>query len=277
MGVKDTRNDEKLSIKDFDNFCPKCIHFQQMGVCSIIHTNVRDYPKMFVKKCNGKFFEENKNLTFTINANQSNEEPTINTEIRTKTCPYCNGIIPLDANKCGKCGKMLLYSGSTNSKVIKKQELITISIIIFLLILIGILSNNPFVTVFGFFYSACFYFAIKLISAYKKYLRKKNSVLSKPIGKYVVISLLLFAILFTISLGFFHIVPHEAGITIFPKAHFTYYYTFVDVSEIVEKYNNRNLGQMLRGDEVFDNLHDRLFEKGIIVKSGKTRSIDWSL
>ena len=40
-----------------ENFCSKCIHFQeQTGVCQYFSVNVRDYPKKFLKLCDGKFF-----------------------------------------------------------------------------------------------------------------------------------------------------------------------------------------------------------------------------
>ena len=45
--------------KSFKKFCPKCEYFQQeTGVCKNFYFNVREYPKKFLKKCNGKYFKE---------------------------------------------------------------------------------------------------------------------------------------------------------------------------------------------------------------------------
>ena len=47
--------------KSFKKFCPKCEHFQEeTGVCRKFYFNVRDYPKKFIKKCNGDYFNEDK-------------------------------------------------------------------------------------------------------------------------------------------------------------------------------------------------------------------------
>ena len=41
----------------FNDYCLNCFHYDAaIGVCSQIHENVRNYPKKFIKKCNGKFF-----------------------------------------------------------------------------------------------------------------------------------------------------------------------------------------------------------------------------
>ena len=38
-------------------FCPKCINYEEnAGVCSELHFNVKNYPKKFTKKCEGRFF-----------------------------------------------------------------------------------------------------------------------------------------------------------------------------------------------------------------------------
>lgn len=45
------------SQQSFPDYCPKCTHFEiQTGVCKILSENVRDYPRKFAKKCNGKYF-----------------------------------------------------------------------------------------------------------------------------------------------------------------------------------------------------------------------------
>ena len=46
----------KLSIEDFKNYCPVCVNYEKVGVCSKIHSNVKDYPKKFIEKCGGEYF-----------------------------------------------------------------------------------------------------------------------------------------------------------------------------------------------------------------------------
>lgn len=54
--------DTRAEINSFKDFCPKCLHFEeQTGVCKKIFENVRDYPKKFVKKCNGEYYEYDPN------------------------------------------------------------------------------------------------------------------------------------------------------------------------------------------------------------------------
>ena len=83
---------------------------------------------------------------------------------------------------------------------------------------------------------------------------------------------LLFGVIVVVILGFVHVVPGH--LSIFPKAHFTYSYTFVDVDEIVTKYNNRSLGERMRGEELFDHLVDKLKEKGVMYETGERRKLD---
>ncbi len=46
-----------VTTKSFRDFCPKCAYYQeQTGVCTKIFENVREYPKKFIKKCNGDYF-----------------------------------------------------------------------------------------------------------------------------------------------------------------------------------------------------------------------------
>lgn len=52
------RKRQNTESNSFENFCLKCRHLEeQSGVCKKIYENVREYPKKFVKKCNGKYFE----------------------------------------------------------------------------------------------------------------------------------------------------------------------------------------------------------------------------
>jgi hypothetical protein len=61
--------------------------------------------------------------------------------------------------------------------------------------------------------------------------------------------------------------------SIFPKAHFTFSYTFVNVDEVLRRYNSQSFGERIRGEEVFNHLMGKLSEEGIIGKSG-SKSID---
>ncbi|MDA3884975.1 MAG: hypothetical protein PF638_05210 [Candidatus Delongbacteria bacterium] len=43
----------------FVDYCPKCINYDtNIGVCSKIHLNVKDYPAKFQNKCAGEYFEK---------------------------------------------------------------------------------------------------------------------------------------------------------------------------------------------------------------------------
>ena len=49
-------------MNQWDEFCPGCIHYQgSIGVCAEQHFNVRDYPTMFAKKCDGQFYKHDPN------------------------------------------------------------------------------------------------------------------------------------------------------------------------------------------------------------------------
>jgi WD40 repeat protein len=55
----------KINANSFINFCPKCKFFEeQSGVCKKLYFNVRDYPKKFIKKCNGEYYAHDVHRTF---------------------------------------------------------------------------------------------------------------------------------------------------------------------------------------------------------------------
>lgn len=93
--------------------------------------------------------------------------------------------------------------------------------------------------------------------------KRNESIFTKNLGGGT--ALIIIGIIIVI-LGFVHIVPSH--LSIFPKSHFTYSYTFVNVDEVIKKFNNQTLGQRMRGEEVFDHLVDKLTEKGIIQMEG---------
>lgn len=227
---------EFYELDDFINYyCPFCVKYDDSGVCSKIHLNIKDYPKKFKVKCNGKYFIDS-----------------------------------------GKITESLIKKSSTitaEKKQIKDNKKPNIFYwVIFLLSLISIFTLGP-----G---TIPFILAIVLFiwghNTSKKLARKSTnqSVFTKPIGsKAIIITIIILIII----LGFVHIVPpnEKEILTIFPKAHFSYTYTFVNVDEIVEKYNNRTLGERMRGEELFDHLVDRLKEKGILYKTGEKKHIDY--
>jgi len=270
---------EVKGVKDFNDYCPFCSNYQQMGVCSKIHINVKDYPNKFVTKCSGEFFETDGNKTQPLKkVTKVSKNETLE--------PAQNGntdeakIEIDDASILEKYDKIKEYSEQILNRIIDpKNGYNQVMIRAAVKVLEdrieyqekiktmtkecpACLSPIPFLA------SKCKFCGETLVKPHK------IPFIFKPIGFTAVF---IFLIILVITLGFFHIVPPNSKdlITIFPKAHFSYSYTFVDIDEVVDKYNNRNLGQMLRGDEVFDNLHDRLLEKGIIVKSGKSKEIDW--
>jgi len=71
-------------------------------------------------------------------------------------------------------------------------------------------------------------------------------------------------------LGMFHIVNNSRTYTIVPKLTFTFSDTFITVHEVIERYNNKDFAERLRGDPQFDNLVRVLQSKELISKTSKT-------
>ena len=43
----------------WQEYCTSCKNYDQsLGTCSVIHENVRSYPKKFISKCSGRFYEK---------------------------------------------------------------------------------------------------------------------------------------------------------------------------------------------------------------------------
>jgi len=56
-----------FAVGSMEKYCPYCIHFDdKLGVCSKIHENVRSYPKKFLEKCYGKYFEKDQERVIEI-------------------------------------------------------------------------------------------------------------------------------------------------------------------------------------------------------------------
>lgn len=51
-----------ITTNSFKDFCPRCTYYEEeTGVCKKIYENVRDYPRKFIRKCNGEYFEHDPN------------------------------------------------------------------------------------------------------------------------------------------------------------------------------------------------------------------------
>ena len=64
---------------NWENYCPQCRHFDSnTGACSMLHFNISSSPKTFSKKCNGQFYELDKNkkkeVEVTLTESQSHLE-----------------------------------------------------------------------------------------------------------------------------------------------------------------------------------------------------------
>jgi len=69
---------DSIKMNYFKDYCPKCNNFDSsLGVCATIHENVRNYPKKFVKECNGKFFKEDPNKIIEIDEEYDDDEGSI--------------------------------------------------------------------------------------------------------------------------------------------------------------------------------------------------------
>ena len=71
-------------------------------------------------------------------------------------------------------------------------------------------------------------------------------------------------------LGLFHFVYKDPGLSIVPKASFSYSDTFVSLEDVLHRYNNRSPAEAFRGDPSLDNLMRHLQERGVVVNSPKT-------
>lgn len=84
--------------------------------------------------------------------------------------------------------------------------------------------------------------------------------------------LVVFVMLLSATLGFFHFVETGAGFTVVPKANFTFVDTFISVGDVIRRYNNRSFAEALRGDAQLDNLVRNLEKQGYIASSKKSDS-----
>ena len=62
----------------------------------------------------------------------------------------------------------------------------------------------------------------------------------------------------------FHIVSHSGGISLIPKDHLSFADTFVNIDHLIREYNERTLGEKLRGEGVNLYLIRKLKDKGIV-------------
>jgi len=227
------------------------------------------------------------NISIIKNPAQVNSSENYNEKIK---CPYCAEEIQADAIKCRFCSEFLNKEISNNSNIKSQpQKLSKIEasekIVIFdkfSKILLGIFAAWVLVAgweVIPFSIFLCTIIIAVRYSRKKSKMKDNTSLLTKLIGKIVFVkAFAIFLILIIISLGFFHIVPFNGKelITFFPKSHFSYSYTFVDVDEVVNRYNNQNLGERMRGNELFDNLVSRLKEKGIIYNTEEKKTLNFN-
>jgi hypothetical protein len=70
--------------------------------------------------------------------------------------------------------------------------------------------------------------------------------------------------------GLLHIVQTENGLTFVPKEHFTFSMTFTSVSQVVDRWNSRTIGDAMHGDTLFDHLVRQLEQRGYINSQKKT-------
>ncbi|NOR45304.1 MAG: hypothetical protein GQ534_06925 [Candidatus Delongbacteria bacterium] len=73
--------EEKINFQDY---CPKCMSYDSnIGVCSKIHLNIKDYPAKFQNKCAGEYFEQDeekvKKNEFTENKVKQTDDSNIST------------------------------------------------------------------------------------------------------------------------------------------------------------------------------------------------------
>jgi len=85
-----------------------------------------------------------------------------------------------------------------------------------------------------------------------------------------VILIIIFMVIIIICMGFFHFVGTGDGFTIVPKASISFSNTFTSVDDVIKQYNNRSLGEALRGNSQLDSLVNELQNRGYISHSTPT-------
>jgi len=73
-------------------------------------------------------------------------------------------------------------------------------------------------------------------------------------------------------LGMFHIVQTGSGFTLISKEHFTFSMTFTSVDQVLKQWNNRSLGDAMRGNKMLEHLGDGLKQQGYIVSKKEIRA-----
>lgn len=86
--------------------------------------------------------------------------------------------------------------------------------------------------------------------------------------------LLIIFLLVAAFFGFFHIIPDAPDIPVVPKAHFTYSMTIISIEDFLSRWNNRTLGEAVRGDELLENLNRQMLERGWVVRSREKSNIE---
>lgn len=98
------------------------------------------------------------------------------------------------------------------------------------------------------------------------FVKRKNRVLQSVILGFVLVLLI-------VLFGSFHFLTD--AFTIIPKSHFTFSMTITSVDEVVKTYNERTLGERLRGDQLFDHLIGELQKRQLIQRNeGEEKPVD---
>ena len=80
--------DRREGKNSYKKYCPICIHFHvDSGICAKIHRKIPEYPKQFIKKCNGSLFKPDPNKPSGLSSSRDKENADSSPVEKTENIP----------------------------------------------------------------------------------------------------------------------------------------------------------------------------------------------